>query len=42
MLPKKLKIDRKFTPCPVDDEDELFHNGIFVFNITKMIAYIEV
>ena len=37
---KKLKLDKNFTPCPVADGDELFPNGIFVFNITKMIEYV--
>ena len=37
----KLKLNKKFTPCPVDDEDELFPNGIFEFNITKMFSFIE-
>jgi len=37
---KKLKLDKNFTPCPVADDDELFPNGIFVFNITKMIEYV--
>ena len=36
----KLKIDKHFVPCLVDDEDELFANGIFEFNITKMTNYI--
>jgi len=31
-----LKINRHFTACPIDDGDELYPNGIFVFNITKM------
>jgi hypothetical protein len=35
-LSRKLKFDSRFTPCPVEDGDELFPNGIFVFNITKM------
>lgn len=35
-----LKIDHGFTPCPVAAGDELFPNGIFVFNITKMTEYI--
>lgn len=39
-LSRKLKIDSRFTPCPVEDGDELFPNGIFVFNITKMSEYI--
>lgn len=36
-----LKIDKKFTPCLTDDGDELFRNGIFVFNISRMIEYIQ-
>ena len=36
-----LKIDNDFTPCPVADGDELFANGIFEFNITKMVEHIE-
>lgn len=39
-LKKKLKINKHFTPCPIDDEDEMYPNGIFVFNITKMAEYI--
>ena len=38
---KKLKPDNKFKPCPVNDGDELYPNGIFVFNITKMNEYLE-
>ena len=38
---KKLKVQQDFTPCPAVAEDELFANGIFVFNITKMIEYIK-
>ncbi|WP_286352202.1 ParB N-terminal domain-containing protein [Geobacter sulfurreducens] len=36
----KIKKIKKFTPCPVDDGDELYPNGIFVFNITKMAEFI--
>jgi hypothetical protein len=36
-----LKVDPIFKPCPVDNHDELFNNGIFVFNISKMIDFIE-
>lgn len=39
-LAKKLKADKDFTPAPVNDGDELYPNGIFVFNITKMIEHI--
>ncbi|HHD64090.1 MAG TPA: hypothetical protein ENK96_06995 [Desulfobulbaceae bacterium] len=38
---KMLRVDNDFTPCPVAAGDELFPNGIFVFNITKMIEYIQ-
>ncbi len=37
---EKLKLDKNFTPCPVADDDELYPNGIFVFNITKLIEYV--
>ena len=37
----KLKADKAFIPCPLDDGDELFPNGIFKFNITKMHEYIQ-
>lgn len=40
-MAKKFSIDKNFVPCPVDDRDELYPNGIFVFNITKMIEYIQ-
>lgn len=39
-MKKKLKINKHFMPCPIDDEDEMYPNGIFVFNITKMAEYI--
>jgi hypothetical protein len=38
---KKLKVDKNFIPCPVEADDELYQNGYFVFNITKMHEYIE-
>lgn len=40
-MAKKLKVDNNFSPCPVATGDELFPNGIFVFNITKMLEYIQ-
>ncbi len=36
-----LKIDPDFIPCPAEEGDELFPNGIFVFNVTRMIEYIQ-
>lgn len=38
---RKLRFSKRFTPCPVDDGDELYPNGIFNFNITKMAQFIE-
>lgn len=40
MMIQKLRINKKFKPCPVDSEDELFPNGIFLFNISKMTEFI--
>ena len=38
--PSKLKFKKSFQPVEIDDDDELFQNGIFVFNITKLLAHI--
>lgn len=35
-----LTVDENFFPCPVNEGDELFPNGIFVFNITRMLQYV--
>lgn len=32
--------DARFNACPVDEGDELFPNGIFEFNVTRMLEYI--
>ena len=36
----RLKADKRFTPHPLEPEEEVFRNGIFHFNITKMRSYI--
>jgi len=36
-----LKYDEGFVPCQVAEGDELFRNGIFQFNISKLINYLE-
>ncbi len=36
-----LTIDKNFKPAPMDEGDELYPNGIFVFNITRMIEYLK-
>ena len=38
---RKLKINKNFEPCSIDDGDELYPNGIFVFNITKIVEYLQ-
>ena len=38
---KKLKAMKNFTPLEISDGDEYFLNGIFKFNITKMIFFIK-
>ena len=38
---KKLKVDHDFTPCSVTTGDEIFPNGFFEFNITKIIEHIK-
>lgn len=40
-LPQPLTVDPHFTPCQVRDGDELYPNGIFVFNITAMLDFLE-
>ena len=36
-----MKLDNQFIPCVIASYDELYPNGIFEFNITKMIEYIQ-
>ena len=38
--PAKLKLDRHFEPCPAEPGDELYPNGIFEFNVTRLLAFI--
>jgi hypothetical protein len=37
-MQRKLKVDKNFLPCAVNDGDEIFRNGIFHFNISAMIS----
>ena len=41
MSTRKLKLDEHFIPCPEEENDELYPNGIFVFNITHLLAYLQ-
>jgi hypothetical protein len=38
--PAILRRDRGFQPCSADPGDELYPNGIFEFNITRLLAFI--
>jgi len=40
-MTQMLKVDKAFSPCPIHDGDELFPNGIFEFNVTKILEHIE-
>jgi hypothetical protein len=39
-VPAKLKLAPSFLPCPIDAGDEVFCNGIFEFNVTRLLAFI--
>ena len=38
---RKLKMNQNFQPMSVDVEDEMYPNGFFVFNITKLLKFIK-
>jgi len=37
----RLRYDNKFVPCHSNIGDELFRNGVFEFNISKLIEYLQ-
>lgn len=37
----RLKLDPHFRPCEPADGDEIYPNGIFEFNITRLLCFIE-
>lgn len=37
----KLKLDRALQRCAAEPDDELYPNGIFEFNITRLLSFIE-
>ncbi len=39
-IPFMLSADKGFIPVTIDEADEYFANGIFIFNITKMLKFI--
>lgn len=38
--PARLRLNRGFRPCDVEPGDEFYPNGIFVFNITRLLAFV--
>lgn len=40
-MKNEMKIDEDYIPCTVTDEDELYRNGIFVFNISRIMEYMQ-
>jgi hypothetical protein len=40
-VPATLKRDKNFQPCPAESGDEHYANGIFEFNITRLLAFID-
>jgi len=39
--PTRLKRDKKFQPCLIESGDEHYANGIFEFNITRLLGFID-
>lgn len=37
----KLELDKTFQPCPAEPGDEIYPNGIFEFNITRHLSFVE-
>jgi hypothetical protein len=37
---RTLDVDEDFVPCPVADGDELFANGTFVFDVTRILEHV--
>lgn len=40
-LPQYITYNNGFTPCPTAEGDELYRNGVFEFNISRMIHYLK-
>jgi hypothetical protein len=39
--PITLKLNEKFQACPVDEGEEVYPNGIFHFNISRLLAFLD-
>src|SRR6266404_6308132 len=40
-LPTRLRLDKGFQPCPIEPGDEMYPNGIFEFNVTRLLAFVQ-
>lgn len=40
VVPLRLQVDPLFRPCEAREGDELYPNGIFEFNITRLLNYV--
>ena len=40
-MPMRLTLDPRFRPCEAQEGEELYPNGIFEFNITRLLSYID-
>ena len=40
MFYSRLELDGTFRPCTPDTDDELFPNGIFEFNVSRLLAFV--
>jgi hypothetical protein len=41
VVPTRLRLNKRFQPCPIEEGDEFFANGIFEFNITRILALLD-
>jgi hypothetical protein len=41
ILPR-LRRDKRFAPCAIENDHEFFANGIFEFNITRILEFLDV
>jgi hypothetical protein len=40
-IPPRLRLDKRFAPCAIESNHEFFANGIFEFNITRILESLD-
>jgi hypothetical protein len=40
-IPPRLRRDKRFAPCAIENGHEFFANGIFEFNITRILEFLD-